>query len=62
MVYAYYKDSLSGERLKRVYEIAPPRVQRYLEAETGHVAEAISQGAKVLELGCGYGRIFPELA
>jgi 2-polyprenyl-6-hydroxyphenyl methylase/3-demethylubiquinone-9 3-methyltransferase len=62
MVYSYYKDSLSGDRLKRVYEIAPPRVQQYLEAEAGHVAGAISQGAKVLELGCGYGRIMPELA
>ena len=62
MVYKYYKDSLSGERLKRVYEIAPPRVQRYLKAEAGHVADAISRGADVLELGCGYGRILPELA
>ena len=62
MVYEYYKDSLSGERLKRVYEIAPPRVRRYLDAEAGHVADAISQGATVLELGCGYGRIMPELA
>jgi len=62
MVYAYYKDGLSGDKLKRVYEIAPHRVRQYLRAEAGHVANVISQGAEVLELGCGYGRILPELA
>jgi 2-polyprenyl-6-hydroxyphenyl methylase/3-demethylubiquinone-9 3-methyltransferase len=62
MVYSYYKDSLSGERLKRVYEIAPPRVRRYLEEEAGHVVELAPPGAAILELGCGYGRVLPCLA
>lgn len=58
--YAYYEDNLSGERLKRVYEIAPPRVRQYLEAEVAHVLERIRPEAAVLELGCGYGRVLPR--
>ena len=58
----YYDDKLSAERLLRCYEIAPPRVQQYLEAEVEHVLKRISSGDLVLELGCGYGRILPALA
>ena len=58
----YYSDKLSAERLVRVYEIATPRVRRYLEAETDHAIEKIAPGDMVLELGCGYGRILPRLA
>ena len=58
----YYDDKLSAERLKRCYEIAPPRVQQYLKAEIAYVLEKIYPGDIVLELGCGYGRILPTLA
>lgn len=58
----YYNDKLSAERLVRVYDIAPPRVRRYLEMEVDHIIERISSGDAVLELGCGYGRILPRLA
>ncbi len=58
----YYKEILSALRLQQVYEIAPPRVRRYLEAETNHVLEQVKPGDLVLELGCGYGRILPALA
>jgi len=58
----YYYDKLSAERLKRCYEIAPPRVCQYLKAEENHVLEKIRPGDIVLELGCGYGRILPQLA
>ena len=61
-MYKYYKDNLSGESLKRVYKIAPPRVRQYLDAEADHVAGRVRSGADVLELGCGYGRILPGLA
>jgi SAM-dependent methyltransferase len=61
-MYTYYKDNLSGGRLKRVYEIAPQRVRQYLEAEASHVVDRIGAGQEVLELGCGYGRILPRLA
>jgi 2-polyprenyl-6-hydroxyphenyl methylase/3-demethylubiquinone-9 3-methyltransferase len=59
--YTYYEDNLAGERLKRVYEIAPPRVRRYLEAEVAHVLDRIGPGTSVLELGCGYGRVLRRL-
>jgi ubiquinone/menaquinone biosynthesis C-methylase UbiE len=58
----YYIDKLSAERLVRVYEIATPRVRRYLKAEIDHVVRKIRPGDIVLELGCGYGRILPRLA
>ncbi|MFH1011055.1 MAG: class I SAM-dependent methyltransferase [bacterium] len=58
----YYADRLSAERLKRCYEIASPRVQQYLEAETDFVLEKIRPSDIVLELGCGYGRVLARLA
>jgi ubiquinone/menaquinone biosynthesis C-methylase UbiE len=57
----YYSDRLSAERLRRCYEIAPPRVRQYLEAEIEYVAGRIRPGETVLELGCGYGRVMPKL-
>jgi SAM-dependent methyltransferase len=59
---SYYNSKLSAERLKRCYEIAPPRVCQYLEAEENYVFEKVRPGDLVLELGCGYGRILPRLA
>ncbi len=58
----YYSDKLSANRLKRVYEIAPPRIQQYLEAEVDYVLQKLHPGDLVLELGCGYGRIIPRVA
>ncbi|HIE15010.1 TPA: class I SAM-dependent methyltransferase [Candidatus Bathyarchaeota archaeon] len=58
----YYCDKLSAEQLRRCYEIAPPRIQQYLEAEINHVLHHINPGDMVLDLGCGYGRILPSLA
>lgn len=58
----YYEQKLSAERLKKVYEIARPRAQQYFTAELSHVLGKIKPGDKVLDLGCGYGRILPELA
>lgn len=58
----YYQERLSAERLKRVYEVAPPRVKRYLKAEIEHVLGKLVPGAAVLELGCGYGRVLEPLA
>jgi ubiquinone/menaquinone biosynthesis C-methylase UbiE len=59
---SYYEEKLAAERLRQCYEIAPPRVQQYLEAEVAHVLEKIHTGGMVLELGCGYGRVLPSLA
>lgn len=58
----YYARGLSGVRLRRCYEIAPPRVRRYLDAEIEFVRSRIAPGDEVLELGCGYGRVTREVA
>ena len=58
----YYSDRLAAERLKRCYEIAPPRVRRYLEAEVEYIQSFLNPSDTILELGCGYGRILPDLA
>lgn len=58
----YYAEGLAGERLRRCYELAPPRVQQALEAEIDFVVQRTPAGARVLELGCGYGRVLRPLA
>jgi 2-polyprenyl-6-hydroxyphenyl methylase/3-demethylubiquinone-9 3-methyltransferase len=58
----FYAEKLSGERLRECYEIASPRVRRYLQAEIAHVLGRIRPNDIVLELGCGYGRVAFELA
>ncbi len=40
----YYKDNLSAQRLQRVYQIAPPRIQQYLRAEVDYVLSYIHPG------------------
>jgi ubiquinone/menaquinone biosynthesis C-methylase UbiE len=57
----YYSEHLSADRLRKCYEIAPPRVRQYLDAEIEHVASRIRPGEMVLELGCGYGRVMEKL-
>lgn len=57
----YYKQRLSAERLRRCYEIATPRVKQYLEAEIAFLLEHLRPGDRVLELGCGYGRVLKRL-
>jgi 2-polyprenyl-6-hydroxyphenyl methylase/3-demethylubiquinone-9 3-methyltransferase len=58
----YYSEKLAGARLKRCYEIAPPRVRRYLDSEVRYVVSKINLEDTVLELGCGYGRAAFEFA
>lgn len=58
----YYSTTLAGERLRRCYEIAPPRVRRYLDEEARFVCRRLAQTDAVLELGCGYGRVVWQLA
>jgi ubiquinone/menaquinone biosynthesis C-methylase UbiE len=57
----YYAEKLSAERLKRCYETAPPRVKQYLEAEIEYVLDKVKATDRVLELGCGYGRVLQRL-
>jgi len=58
----YYGEKLAGERLRQCYEVAPPRVKRYLEAEIQFVLSQLRPTDAVLELGCGYGRVALRLA
>jgi 2-polyprenyl-6-hydroxyphenyl methylase/3-demethylubiquinone-9 3-methyltransferase len=58
----YYAQKLSSDRLRRCYELASPRVQRYLDAEIQHVLSRLKPQDSVLELGCGYGRVTRRLA
>lgn len=58
----YYAEKLSAKRLRRCYEIAPPRVRQYLEAEVEHALKRVGPTDAVLELGCGYGRVLVRLA
>lgn len=58
----YYADKLNGARLKRCYDIAPPRIQQYLIGEMDYVMRHIASGDSVLELGCGYGRVMQYLS
>ena len=59
---SYYAERLSGTRLKQCYDIAPPRIIQYLDAELAYVLGQLDGGQSVLELGCGYGRILADLA
>ena len=61
-MYRYYADNLSAERLSRAYEVAPSRVKQYLRAEIEHVLTRIRVTDRVVELGCGYGRVLGDLA
>ncbi len=62
MTEKYYTESLYGERLKRCYDIAPPRVRQYLESEINYVIEETRGMDLILDLGCGYGRVMKSLS
>jgi len=57
----YYSDLLNSNRLKKCYEIAPERVKQFLKAEISFVLSRIKHNDKVLDLGCGYGRVALKL-
>ena len=47
----YYSQKLSAEKLQLCYEIATPRVKRYLEAEIEFVLEKTRPASMILEPG-----------
>ncbi|MGD8506126.1 MAG: class I SAM-dependent methyltransferase [Candidatus Bathyarchaeota archaeon] len=59
---SYYKEKLSAVRLLRCYEIAPPRIKQYLDAEIQFVTSNLDKTGLVLELGCGYGRVMKAVS
>ncbi len=58
----YYNDKLAADKLRRCYEIAPLRVQQYLQAEIDYVLQQLGVDDTVLELVCGYGRVLKQLS
>ena len=58
----YYTEKLNGERLDLCYQIAPPRVRQYLNAEIKHCLSLIGSKDRVLEMGCGYGRVLSRIS
>jgi len=58
---SYYSSKLSAIRLKQCYDLAPPRVQQYLQAEVDYLLSYIDSNDSVLELGCGYGRVLAQI-
>ena len=58
----YYSGKLFADKLRRCYEIAPRRVQQYLQAEIALVLRFTHSHHHVLELGCDYGRVLKSLA
>ena len=58
----YYKEKLSANKLHRCYEIAPPRIKQYLDAEIRFVISNFHGTDLVLELGCGYGRVMKAVS
>jgi len=58
----YYREKLSANRLVRCYEVAPPRIKQYLDAEIKFTITNLHGGDLVLELGCGYGRVMREVS
>ncbi len=59
---SYYIEKLSGNHLHRVYSLADESVKSYLKGEIEFCREKISSGDRILELGCGYGRVLKALA
>ena len=57
----YYSKNLSSLRLKKCYDLATPRINKYLDAEIDFILSQIDKNQSVLELGCGYGRILKYL-
>lgn len=58
---SYYETALSGIRLQQCYELATERVRQYLAAEIEFVLRRVHSTDRILELGCGYGRVLREL-
>ena len=58
----YYQERLHGNKLRRCYDIAPPRIQQYLSAEISYTIRVLKHHGTGLELGCGYGRALQHFA
>jgi len=57
----YYTERLAADRLRACYDLAPPRIKAYLDAEIEFVLSRTAPSMLALELGCGYGRVLQRL-
>ena len=57
----YYRERLGGDRLRLVYEFASDPVLEYLQGEIDFLATRLAPDQRILELGCGYGRVLKPL-
>ena len=62
MTQNYYAQNLNSTKLFQVYDTNIPRVQQYLNTEIDFVKSNIKNDDRVLEIGCGYGRILKRLS
>lgn len=53
----YYAEQLNSQMLFQVYDTKIPRIDQYLEEEINRVKKDLKAEDKLLEVGCGYGRI-----
>lgn len=58
----YYAEKLNSMKLFQVYDTKIDRVKQYFREELNFVRRDLHGYERVLELGCGYGRIMKELA
>lgn len=58
----YYAEQLNSQMLFQVYDTKIPRIDQYLEEEINKVKKDLKAEDKLLEVGCGYGRILKKLA
>jgi len=58
----YYKAKLAAKKLVKCYQLASPQVRQYMESEILFVLDKLKPEDKVLDLGCGFGRVIPDLA
>ncbi len=58
----YYTEKLHSAKLFQVYDTELARIREYLREEIAFVRRGLQGDERVLELGCGYGRIMKELA
>lgn len=57
----FFSRKEQAEFIQRVYEEAPPLLQKYFYNETEWLRNEILEDSNVLEVGCGFGRALPSL-
>ncbi len=59
---SFFSRKEQAEFIQRVYKEVPSVIQNYFSQETEWLRSALAGCSRVLEVGCGFGRTFPDLA